>query len=128
MAYTFSTKPSPTYSTTGQLDNFGGLAIDGDRNQVNGGGNGIQTTDATATAVTSPVALTTSAKLINIPLNAAKMNFVADAGITFSEDSAYGSYVTVGSGVLISVDVARQTAIYFKAATTANLSFWFNII
>jgi hypothetical protein len=128
MAYTFTTKPSPTYSTTGQLDKFGGLAKDGDRQAVNGGGNGMQTSDATGTPVTSPVALTTATKTINVPIAASKINFIADAGIKFSELSAFSNSVTIPSNTLVSVDVALQTAIYFQAATTANLSFWFNII
>jgi hypothetical protein len=127
MANTFSTKPSPTYSSTGQLDKFGNMARDASHGSL-GSGNGLQTSDATGTPVTSPVALTTSTKTINIPVNAAKMNFIADAGIKFSELSGFGNYVTVPANTVITVEVAIQTAIYFQAATTANLSFWFTII
>lgn len=127
MVYTFSTKPSPTYATTGQLDNYSNAVRDGSHNSLQIA-SGIQTSDATGTPVTSPVALTTSTKTINIPMNAAKMNFIADAGVKFSELSGFGNSVTVPSNTVFTIEVGRQTTIYFQAATTANLSFWFSIV
>ena len=127
MAYTFSTKPSPTYASTGELDNFGNFVTAGAHTAIDAGA-GIQTSDATGTPVTSPVALTTATKLINIPPNASKLNFIASSGVSFSELSAFSNSVAVPASLLVTVEVTRQTTIYFQATTTANLSFWFTII
>jgi hypothetical protein len=127
MAYIFSTKPQP--SDPSEEDNFGNIRRDGSRNAVTGQmGNGIQTTDITGTPLTSPQSLTTSIITINIPLNASSVIFQT-TGITYvSEIANQSSYYAIPAGGQLILALANQSKIYVAAATTASLSFIFEII
>ena len=129
MAYTFSVKPIATPS------NFGGLAVDGNRVSMTGViGSGIQTVDATATPVASPMSMSgTTVYTLNVPSNAASIIVhctAASAGIRVSEDSTVTSYTVISnSDGPCQFDVSRQSKIYFKIDTgTPTLAFHFVIV
>ena len=129
MAYTFSVKPIATPS------NFGGLAVDGNRVSMTGVvGSGIQTVDATATPVASPLSMSgTTVYTLNVPTNAASIIVhcaTASAGIRVSEDSTVTSYTVISnSDGPCQYDVSRQSKIYFKIDVgSPTLAFHFVIV
>ena len=130
MAYTFSVKPIASPS------NFGGLAVDGNRVSMTGVvGSGIQTVDATATPVASPLSMSgTTVYTLNVPTNAASIIVHcaagATAGIRVTEDSTVTSYTVISnSDGPCQYDVSRQSKIYFKVDSgTPTLAFHFVIV
>ena len=129
MAYTFSVKPFASPS------NFSGLAVDGNRVSMTGViGSGIQTTDATATPVASPMSMSgTTVYTLNVPTNAASIIVhctTASTGIRVSEDSTVTSYTVISnSDGPCQFDVSRQSKIYFKIdAGSPTLAFHFVIV
>ena len=130
MAYTFSVKPIASPS------NFGGLAVDGNRVSMTGVvGSGIQTVDATATPVASPMSMSgTTVYTLNVPTNAASIIVHcaagATAGIRVTEDSTVTSYTVISnSDGPCQYDVSRQSKIYFKIDTgSPTLAFHFVIV
>ncbi len=131
MAYTFSVKPIATPS------NFGGLAVDGNRVSMTGViGSGIQTVDATATPVASPLSVSgTTVYTLNVPTNAASIIVhcvaAAAASLQISEDSTVTTYTVISnSDGPCQFDVSRQSKIYFKLNTglTVTAAFHFVIV
>ena len=129
MAYTFSVKPIASPS------NFGGLAVDGNRVSMTGVvGSGIQTTDATATPVASPMSMSgTTVYTLNVPTNAASIIVhctTGSTGIRVSEDSTVTSYTVISnSDGPCQYDVSRQSKIYFKIDVgLPTLAFHFVIV
>ena len=130
MAYTFSIKPIASPS------NFGGLAVDGNRVSMTGViGSGIQTVDATASPVASPMSMSgTTIYTLNVPTNAASIIVHcaagATAGIRVSEDSTVTSYTVISnSDGPCQYDVSRQSKIYFRIdAGSPVLAFHFVIV
>ena len=130
MAYTFSVKPFASPS------NFSGLAVDGNRVSMTGViGSGIQTVDATATPVASPMSMSgTTVYTLNVPTNATSIIVHcaagATAGIRVTEDSTVTSYTVISnSDGPCQYDVSRQSKIYFKIdAGTPTLAFHFVIV
>lgn len=132
MAYTFTQKAAP--AEPGQESNFGNLTNDASHNAMTGvTGAGPQTADVTGTPVTSPVSVATnSVTTLNVPLNAARVNFLATTNtvnISEADATVASKYFTIPTGVQISVDVSRCAKLYCESNTgSATLSFWFDVI
>lgn len=127
MAYTFKVKPRPV--EPGQENNFGNVQLDASRRGLSSSnGNGIQTTDATATPQNSPLAITTATAILQIPLNATAIVVTGSAAMNISELSSMASYFTLPSGSQLTIPITNQLFLYFTTATTGNLSFYFEIV
>ena len=128
MAYTFSTKvesadPNPEV-------NFGGLVNDANHNAMTGAlGAGPQTTDISASPITSP-ATVAGGTTLTIPLNAVQVTLLTPTtAISVSELSNMADYFTIPTGVPITIDVARCSLLYLKSTGgNATVSFWFNVV
>jgi hypothetical protein len=114
--------------TPGAVNLFGSPPNNSNRSAIDHF-NYIQTQDATpGTNLVSPLALTTTIVPIVIPNNAVTVRFLPDAIIKVSEVANQSQYFTVPAAANVSFDVCRQGIIYVSAATTANLSFLFQIL
>jgi hypothetical protein len=109
--------------------NFGGLVNDGNRNALTGVlGSYLQTQDATATPVTSPATVNTTATLV-VPQGAAQLTIVSTTNaVQVSEDSTQGEYFTLPAGVIWTFDVARQQNVYLKTVSSTVVNFYFNMV
>jgi len=116
---------------------FGNLAVDGAHETITGiVGNGFQTSDATATPVTSPVSVSaTTAQVINIPDSAAEINILPKTqSVYISESNTATSgwttnYIEMPAGQQVILDVAKTSKIYLLGGTgTSVVSFWFNVV
>jgi hypothetical protein len=130
--YTFTQKVSPT--EPGQLNNFGGLVVDGNHIGMTGTtGAGPQTVDISASPIVSPATISNSAvTTLTIPLNAVSVSFYATTNtvnISESKSDVSSNYFTIPTGVQIDIDVARCGLLYLKANSgSATLSFFFKVI
>ena len=128
--YTFSVKPAPLNPDTW----FAGIVNDGDRNAMTGAvGSGIQTEDASATPVTSPLTISTTAVThLVVPQNAVSMviNVSNASPVNISEVSAMTSYYQIQQiDGNVEIDLARQNDIYLMASSaTATAWFYFKIV
>ena len=109
--------------------NFGGLVNDGNRNAMTGVlGSSMQTQDATASPVTSPLTVNTTATLV-VPQNAAQLVIVSTTNaVQVSEDSTQGEYFTVPAGTIWAFDVARQQNVYLKTGSSTVVNFYFVMV
>lgn len=119
MAYTFGgrkTKTSP--------NNFGGLKADANRVAMTGVlGNYMQSYDATATPVYSPITNgSASGVFLTIPQNAAQVTICIGGSDTalVGEDSTYTYGQFVPTATLVTFDVADQQYIYIKPSSGTN--------
>lgn len=130
--YTFIQKSSP--SEPGEEDNFGGLQVDANHVALTGAtGSGPQTVDISVSPISSPATVSNSSvTTLTIPLNAARVNFLATTNtvnVSESVSAVTSKYFTIPTGVQVSVDVARCSILYLEANTgAATLSFWFDVI
>lgn len=92
-------------------------------------GNNIQTLDATASPVKSPVAVDTTTTL-TVPLNAAAITVCSVTnGIEVSEDSTYSTYFNVPAATPTTFDCANQQYIYLQSASgSTTVSFYFTMV
>lgn len=123
--YTFTVKApaSPTSGSKTQ-SHFQNQAVDGSRVAIQAVGNGIQTTDATATPVVSPVTATT--KTLNVPESAIQVTLCSTAAFTVSEVSS-GSPFTVPANTVITLGVANTSVLYLTQSS-GSISFFFTIV
>lgn len=131
--YTFTVK-SPaggSASTTGERSHYANQPMDGARVAIQGIANGIQTTDATGTPVTSPVTLSSSgSKTLNTPESAIEVivsNTGATNSMTVSEVSSGSSY-TLNSGQTITIPCANMSALYTASSSGTTYSFMYLIV
>lgn len=124
MAYTPSANKT---KTPGYASNFSNLQNDAGRNALTGTtGNRIQTSDATATAVTSPITTLNGAQTLTIPQNASSIVIASVTNpVQVSEDSTQGQYFLQPAGTIQQYDVANQQNIYLKTTTTTSVSWYF---
>lgn len=124
--YTFAQKSAPT-STTGD-DNFGGAVVDGNHQAIVGLGSGIQTSDASGTPLTSPQTVGTTATVLNIPANAAKVVITPAAATNVSEIAGSTGY-TIPAGATVSIPCGRMSKLYLSTASgTSVTQFYFEVI
>lgn len=110
-------------------NNFGGLRSDGNRVSMTGAlGNTIATQDATATPITSPTTVTTTATLI-VPVNAVQCSLVSTTNVVqISEDSTQSAFFTIPAGTIYTIDCANMSQIYLKVASSTVVNFIFKLI
>lgn len=124
MAYT----PSPNKVKSTPND-FGGLRADGNRVAMTGAlGNNMQSQDATATPVTSPATVNTTATL-TVPQNAVQLTLVSTTNaVQVSEDSTQTNYFTLPAGVVWTFDCANQQFVYLKTVSSTVVNFQFKLV
>lgn len=122
MAYT----PSPIKLKT-PTNNFGGYRSDGNR-VVIPIANSIQTIDATATPVSSPVTVNTT-QTLTVPQGAVSCQITSVTNpVQISEDSTQGSYYLLPAASVFTVECANQQFIYLKTGSSTAVSFAFRIV
>jgi len=129
--YTFNQKSQGSLPSL-----FNTLSVDGAHQVITGiVGNGFQTSDATATPITSPVSVATTAQVINIPQSAAEINILPKTqSVYISESNTATSgwttnYIEIPVGQQVTLDVAKTSKIYLLGGSgTSVVSFWFNIV
>lgn len=129
--YTFSQKPV-TSETTGSKDinRYGNQPIDGSRIAIQGIANGIQTTDASATPVTSPVTLAAAgSKALTTPESAITItvNNTGAAAMTVSE-VASGSSFTLNAGQSQEFNCANMETVYTASNSGTTYSFFYEVV
>lgn len=130
--YPFTTKPAINENTgLKTLSYFGNQRNDGSRVAIQGLGNGIQTTDNSATPNKSPLTLTSTVVTLTNPNNGARLtlsNTGATNPLTFSEVSGMASAFTLNPGQSITFDVGFQQLIYVASAVGTTCNFFFTLI
>ena len=127
--YTFTQKGGETGSSF-----FGGLVNDANHNALTGySGNGPQTSDSTASPVTSPVTVANnSVTTLTIPLNAMEINILCTTNtvnISEADATVQSKYFTIPTGTQITIPVARVKTLYLEANTgSSTVSFWFSVV
>ena|SRR5882757_5331672 len=116
-----------TLKTKADPSNFGGLVNDGNRNAMQFG-NWPQTSDATASPVTSPVTVTTGT-ILTIPNNAAQIVISSSAALRISELSDVSTYFVLPANTLLTIDIARLGLLYLKQDSgSCTVQFYFSVV
>lgn len=128
--YTFTQKNPPVEPN--QESNFSGMPVDANHVALPYG-SGPQTVDISGTPVASPATVSNAAvTTLTTPLNAVQVNFLVltnTVNVSEADATVATKYFTMPTGVLITVDVSRTSALYLKANTgAATVSFWYNVI
>lgn len=124
MAYTASgIKPKSP------INNFAGLKNDANRVAMTGAlGNLIQTIDATATPVVSPVTIAIT-QTLTVPQGAVSVTIVSVTNaVQISEDSTQSAFFTLPAAIPFTIDVANQQFLYLKVGSSTVVSFMFKIV
>jgi len=125
MAYT------PTVLRVKTLQSFGPLVTDSNRIGMTGSlGNTLQSQDATATPVTSPVTnMVGTGVLLTVPVNAVQFTVDSTVTIQVGEDTSFAQGLNVPANTLYTLDCARMTFIALKPSSATNtVSFQFKIV
>lgn len=124
MAYT----PSPR-KVKSPVNNFGGLRTDANRVAMTGAlGNVMQTTDANASPVVSPVTVNTT-QTLTVPQGAVSCTIISVTNpVQVSEDSTQSTYFSLPAGVPWEFDCADQQFIYLKTGGSTVVSFLFKVV
>lgn len=110
------------------VNNFGGVAVDGNRVAMVGFGSNFATQDATASPLQSPLTVNTTATL-TVPQNAVSCTLISTTNaVQVSEDSTQGSYFTLPAATVFTVDCTRQQFIYLKTASSTVVNFLFKTV
>lgn len=126
MSYTFTKKATPPLS-----GRYANQPIDGARIAIQGIGNGIQTTDASGTAVTSPVTLSSTATTLNTPDDAVTVtikNSGATNSMTISEVSGSASAYTLLTGESVTLDCGDMGKLYLVSSSGTSCDFFYTIV
>ena len=109
------------------VNNFGGMAADGNRDAMPYAGSFV-TQDATASPVTSPTTVNTTATL-TVPQAAVRCTLCSVTNAVYiSEDSTYSVYYSQPAATPITIDCTRQQYIYLKASSSTVVSFLFEVM
>ena len=124
MAYT----PSPIKLKTG-VNDFGGIKTDGNRVAMTGAiANTMMSIDATASPVTSPATVNTTATL-TVPQGAVSVMIASTTNkVQVSEDSTMAAYFDVPAGAPTVFQCANQQYVYLKTAGSTSVSFQFQVV
>lgn len=127
--YTF-TKKSPR-KNVGGYSFYGNQPVGGEKQALQHG-NGIQTSDASATVINSPQTLGTTAVTLTTPDSGLQLtitNYGSTNDIYVSELSSFDSYDVIAPGVSRTYDVGNQLLTYVKgSAASASGSFYYTIV
>lgn len=119
MAYTFG-----GFKQKSTPNDFGGLRTDGNRVAMTGAlGNYMQSYDATATPVYSPISNGSGSGLVlTVPQGAVSINIIAASSVTLlvGEDSTYTYGLFVPTNTLANFQCANQQYIYIKPSSGTN--------
>ena len=110
---------------------FGSLVQDQNRIGLTGAtGNSVQSQDATASPVTSPVTnMSGSGVTLTVPANAVQFTINSTVLIQIGEDGSYAQGLNVPANTLYTIDCARQQYIYLLPSSGTNtVSFQFKIV
>jgi len=110
---------------------FGSLVQDQNRIGLTGAtGNSVQSQDATASPVTSPVTnMSGSGVTLTVPANAVQFTINSTVTIQIGEDGSYAQGLNVPANTLYTIDCARQQYIYLLPSSGTNtVSFQFKIV
>lgn len=123
MAYT----PSPVKTKT-TIGNIGPQRRDSNNVPLQGSpGNYIQTIDATATPLTSPLTVNTTATLV-VPQGAAQVTIASVTNaVQVSEDSTQSTYFSLPANMPWTFDCANQQYVYLKTSLSTVVSFVFSV-
>lgn len=128
--YTFTQK-SPR-KNVGGYSFYGNQPVDGARVAIQGIGNGIQTSDDSATVVDSPQSLGTTAVTLTTPDSGIQLtitNYGSTNDIYVSEVSSFASYDVIAPGDQRTYDVGGQSLMYVKgSASSASGSFYYTMV
>lgn len=131
--YTFSKKTAPNVSSG--AGHYGNQPIDGARIAIQGIGNGPQTTDASASIISSPFLIPASGSCATLttPESAVEITFVVPSlaqGIQVSEvNASFTSYVVIPSGVFPAIDIANTQSLWLRSpAAAATIAFYYNVV
>lgn len=128
MAYT------PTGLRTKGIQSFGSLVQDQNRVVMTGSvGNTVQSQDATATPVTSPLTNGSgSGFVLTVPANAVQCIFYCSTSLVtlqIGEDSSYAQGMFVPATTYFTIDCARMANIYVKPSSGTNtIYFQFKLV
>lgn len=133
MASTYTFTQKAQLFEPGQLSNFSGVVVDANRIAMGNQGAGPQTTDISASPLSSPQTISNSSvTTLTIPLNAIRVSFLATGNtinISESVSAVTSKYFTIPTGVQVDVDVARCSILYLEANTgSATLSYFFTVV
>lgn len=110
------------------IKNFGSLKID-DNHRVISSGCAIQTSDASGTPKTSPLAYSNITLIIEIPMNAAEVVFTSSTNMRISELPAMTSYYVHPANQTQAYGVADMDNIYIvRDAADGVLNFYFVLV
>ena len=129
--YTFTTK-TPINDRQGSA-HYGNQPVDGARVAIQGIGNGLQTSDASLTAINSPQAtLGLTAVTLTTPESAVQLtitNYGTANDVYVSEVSSFASYDVIAPGEDRTYDIGNQGYTYIKAsAASASASFFYTVV
>lgn len=123
MAYTQSPMKSKS-----NPDNFGGTRVDANRVAMNDFGNYIQSVDATASPLSSPITVNTTATL-TVPQGAVQVTIVSVTNpVQVSEDSTYSAYFSLPAAIPMTFDCANQQYVYLQTSGSTVVSFQFKMV
>lgn len=109
-------------------DTLNGMVRDSNQQPVQIG-NTIQTNDAAASPVTSPLTLTGSTQAITIPFYAMELVLYPVAhNLQVSEKANMSQYDLIVAGSKESIPVARASIIYVSGTTSDTLYFRFTVV
>jgi hypothetical protein len=132
-APTYTHKPVPI--NPGPEDNLGGQVVDANRIALQGVASGFITTDISASAITSPATVTTSAiTTLTVPVSAIRVyitnTMTTNTDLLFvSELSALTTYDILNAGVTREYDCTRMGNIYLKGnGASITVAFAFQLV
>lgn len=108
--------------------NFGGSPTDGNRVPLATLGSYMQTADATASPVVSPVTVTTGTTL-TVPAQAIKVTIFSSAALRISEVSNAATYFVLPANIAITIDITRQGFLYLvQDSGSCTVQFYFSMV
>lgn len=124
MAYT-----APALKLKTAPNDFGGLRTDGNRVALTGAmANTMQSIDATASAVVSPVTVATT-QTLTVPQGAVSVTIISVTNaVQVSEDSTQSAFFSLPAGIPWTFQCANQQFVYLKVVSSTVISFQFQVI
>jgi hypothetical protein len=92
--------------------------------------NQIQTSDASATPLTSPLTVGATILTLTVPTNAVSVTFYSTAGaVRISELPGVTTYFVLAASSQLTISCAKQSAFYLvEDSTSATLQFFFSFL
>lgn len=131
--YTFTQKAAASgYGENKTTSHYMNQPMDAARVAIQGIGNGIQTSDASSSPVTSPVTLSSTATTLNTPESAVQItikNSGTTNALTVSEVSATSSSVfTLETGQSQTFDCGNMAQLFLKSTSGTTADFFYTMV